>query len=330
MIKTFRLAVLSVLLITPILLGAQTARLRLGSVLPANSLWDRSLKEMANGWQQATGGRVRLQVRPSSGDESTLLRRMRMNNPQVAALSPLGLQEIDEAFNVFGVPFFFESEAEAVQVLEDLTPRLRAVLAENNLVLLNWGHGGWVHIFSGTSIATLDDLRGAKLFTSAGDDGAVNWYKQNGFQPVPLALTDVLMGLNTGLIDAYPSSPYSALVFQWYRQTSHMLDVPLAPLFGATVMSQRAWQRISDADQKAILDVAADTQQSIFVEVPQQDDEAVREMKSRGLNVAGVSESQASALRSEAENLTASWRGSMVPGDIYDAAVEARNRYRSR
>jgi len=329
-IKTLRLAVLSVLLLSPIFLGAQTARLRLGSVLPANSLWDRSLKEMANGWQQATGGRVRLQVRPSPGDEATLLRRMRMNNPQVAALSPLGLQEIDEAFNVFGVPFFFESEAEAVQVLEDLTPRLRAVLAENNLVLLNWGHGGWVHIFSGTSIATLDDLRGAKLFTSAGDDGAVNWYKENGFQPVPLALTDVLMGLNTGLIDAYPSSPYSALVFQWYRQTSHMLDVPLAPLFGATVMSQRAWQRISDADQKAILDVAADTQQSIFVEVPQQDDEAVREMKSRGLNVAGVSESQASALRSEAENLTASWRGSMVPRDIYDAAVEARNRYRSR
>tara|TARA_B100000470_G_C19789212_1_gene391353 strand:+ start:1478 stop:2245 length:768 start_codon:yes stop_codon:yes gene_type:complete len=255
---------------------------------------------------------------------------MRMNNPQVAALSPLGLQEIDEAFSVFGVPFFFESEAEAVQVLEDLTPRLRAVLAENGLVLLNWGHGGWVHIFSGASISTLDDLRGTKLFTSAGDDGVVNWYKENGFQPVPLALTDVLMGLNTGLIDAYPSSPYSALVFQWYRQTSHMLDVPLAPLFGATVMSQRAWQRISDADQKAILDVAADTQQSMFIEVPQQDDEAVREMKSRGLNVAGVNESQAAVFRSEAENLTASWRGSMVPGDIYDAAVEARNRYRSR
>ena len=53
-------------------------------------------------------------------------------------------------------------------------------------------------------------------------------------------------------------------------------------------------------------------------------------MKSRGLNVAGVTESQAAVFRSEAENLTASWRGSMVPGDIYDAAVEARNRYRSR
>ena len=330
MIKTFRLVFLSVLLISPILLAAQTVRLRLGSVLPANSLWDRSLKEMANGWQQVTEGRVRLQVRPSSGDEATLLRRMRMNNPQVAALSPLGLQEIDEAFSVFGVPFFFESEPEAVQVLEDLTPRFRAVLAENDLVLLNWGHGGWAHIFSDTSITTLDDLRRAKLFTSAGDDGAVNWYKENGFQPVPLALTDVLMGLNTGLIDAYPSSPYSALVFQWYRQTSHMLDVPLAPLFGATVISQRAWQRISAAEQTAILEVAANTQQAIFVEVFEQDAEAVREMQTRGLNVTGVDQSQVSAFRSEAENLTASWRGSMVPADIYDAAVEARNRYRNR
>ncbi|GIT67064.1 MAG: hypothetical protein Ct9H300mP25_05360 [Acidobacteriota bacterium] len=60
MIKTFRLVFLSVLLISPILLAAQTARLRLGSVLPANSLWDRSLKEMANGWQQATDGRARV------------------------------------------------------------------------------------------------------------------------------------------------------------------------------------------------------------------------------------------------------------------------------
>tara|TARA_B100001179_G_C18268544_1_gene265761 strand:+ start:75 stop:404 length:330 start_codon:yes stop_codon:yes gene_type:complete len=109
-----------------------------------------------------------------------------------------------------------------------------------------------------------------------------------------------------------------------------MLDVPLAPLFGATVISQRAWQRISEADQKAILIVAADTQQSIFAEVFEQDNEAVREMQARGLNVTGVDQSQVSAFRSEAENLTASWRASMVPADIYDAAVEARNRYRNR
>ena len=330
MIKTLRVPIAVILLLSSTVLVAQRPNLRLGSVLPANSIWDRSLKQMASEWQKATDGRVRLLVRATSGNEATLIRRMRMNNPQVAALSPLGLQEIDEAFSVFGIPFFFQSEAEAVHVLAALTSQLRDTLAENNLVLLNWGHGGWAHIFSAKPVGTLDDLRSTKLFTSAGDDATVQWYKENGFQPVPLALTDVLMGLNTGLIDAYPSSPYGALVYQWYRQTSHMLDVPLAPLFGATVMTERAWQRIGEADQAAILEAAAATQKSLFTEVPTQDREAVSEMETRGLSVAAVDAAADAAFRAEAEKLTASWRGSMVPADIYDAALQARNEHRGQ
>ncbi len=61
------------------------------------------------------------------------------------------------------------------------------------------------------------DLQAAKLFTSAGDDGMVRWYWENGFELVSLELTDMLMGLNTGLIDAYPSPPYGVPVLQWYR-----------------------------------------------------------------------------------------------------------------
>ena len=329
MMKTLHVPIVLMLLLSSTVLVAQRANLRLGSVLPANSIWDRSLKRMASEWQKATDGRVNLRVRATSGNEATLIRRMRMNNPQVAALSPLGLQEIDEAFSVFGIPFFFQSEAEAVHVLEALTPKLRETLAENKLVLLNWGHGGWVHIFSAKPMGTLNDLRSAKLFTSAGDDDTVQWYKENGFQPVPLALTDVLMGLNTGLIDAYPSSPYSALVYQWYRRTSHMLDVPLAPLFGATVMTERAWRRIGEADQAAILEVAAAAQKSLFTVVPTQDREAVSEMKTRGLTVATVDAAADAAFRAEAEKLTASWRGDMVPADIYDAALQARNAHRN-
>lgn len=328
MIKTSRVLIAAMLLLSSTALVAQRANLRLASVLPANSIWDRSLKQMASEWQTATDGRVSLRVRATSGNEATLIRRMHMNNPQVAALSPLGLQEIDEAFSVFGIPFFFQSEAEAVHVLEALTPKFREMLAENQLVLLNWGHGGWAHIFSAEPVGTLNDLRSVKLFTSAGDDGTVQWYKENGFQPVPLALTDVLMGLNTGLIDAYPSSPYGALVYQWYRQTSHMLDVPLAPLFGATVMTERAWRRIGEADQSAILEVAEATQKALFTVVPTQDRQAVSEMETRGLSVATVDAAADAAFRAEAEKLTASWRGGMVPVDIYDAALQARNAHR--
>ena len=327
--KTLRFAVAVALLASPALLVAQRANLRLGTILPANSVWDRALKQMASDWQDATDGRVRLQVRGTTGDEATIIRRMRLNNPQVAALTLPGLTEVDDSFNVLGIPFFFSSDAEAVHVLEALTPLYREKLAEQGLVLLGWGHGGWAHIFSAHPIRGIPDLQKAKLYTSAGDDGMVQWYKENGFQPVPLELTDVLMGLNTGLIDAYPSPPYGALVFQWYRQTSHMLDIPLSPIFGATVMTERAWARIDEADRDALLAAAAETQAFLFEEVPRQDEEAVAEMQKRGLTVSGVSEPEVALLRAVVDTLTATWRGDRVPADIYDAALAARNAFRA-
>ena len=326
--RAFRIAVAIAVLLSPVALVAQRTNLRLGTILPANSVWDRSLKQMASEWQKVTDGRVRLQVRGTTGDEATIIRRMRLNNPHVAALTLPGLIEIDDVFNVFGIPFFFQSDAEARYVLEKLTPRLRDALAENELVLLNWGHGGWAYIFSVDPVVTIDDLRRTKIFTSSGDNLMVQWYKENGFQPVPLALTDVLMGLNTGLIDAYPSPPYGALVFQWYRQTSHMLDIPLSPVFGATVITERAWRGISEADRDALAASAASTQEFLFTEVPKQDRAAVTEMQARGLSVSPVDDDAAAAFRAAAGELTASWRGGMVPVDIYDAALRERNAYR--
>ena len=247
----------------------------------------------------------------------------------MAALTLPGLTEVDDSFNVFGIPFFFASDAEAVHVLEALTPLYRDKLAERGLVLLGWGHGGWAHIFSAHPIRSIPDLQQAKLYTSAGDDGMVQWYKENGFQPVPLELTDVLMGLNTGLIDAYPSPPYGALVFQWYRQTSHMLDIPLSPVFGATVMTERAWARIDEADRAALLAAAAEMQAFLFDEVPRQDEEAVAEMQKRGLTLSSVGEPEVALLRAIVDTLTATWRGGRVPADIYDAALAARSAFRA-
>ncbi len=330
-VTAFRVAVVALLLLAaPALLTAQRANLRLGTILPANSIWDRALKQMASEWQQATDGRLRLQVRGTTGDESTIIRRMRMNNPQVAAFSLPALTAIDDAFDVFGIPFFFADDAEARHVLDALTPRMRDALADNGLVLVGWGHGGWVHIFSADPVTDIDSLRRTKLFTASGDDGMVQWYKENGFNPVPLALTDVLMGLNTGLIDAYPSPPYGALIFQWYRQTSHMLDVPLGPLFGATVVTERAWERISEADRAAIRESAERMADFLFAEVPRQDRDAVAEMQKRGLTIHSVSGAEATAFRATVEELTASWRGTRVPADVYDEAVRARTEYRNR
>src|SRR5215467_10219159 len=88
---------------------AQTT-IKLATVVPDGSVWDKSLKQMAVDWQQATGGRVTLTVFSggSQGDEPTVVRKMRLGALQAASLTGVGLASIDAGFNVFSVPFFFE------------------------------------------------------------------------------------------------------------------------------------------------------------------------------------------------------------------------------
>ena len=324
-----RLVVVIALALTPLVLFAQRGtRIQLGSILPANSVWDKSLKQMATEWQRETEGRVQLRVLAGSvKDEGSLARRLKAGRPQAAVFGLPG--EIDEAFNVLSIPFFFESDAEAFHVVEAPTPLFKTALDKNGLVLLNWGHAGWAHFFTANRVETLEDLKQTKLYTAAGDEQMLQWYKANGFNPTALAVTDVLLGLNTGLINAHPSPPYVALLFQWYDKTPFMLDVPLAPVLGITVVEKRTWNRVSPEDQRTLLASAKRLETSLLRDVPEQERQAVTEMKNRGLTVVTLDEAVEASFREVADELTASWRGTIIPAEVYDQALRARNAFRA-
>jgi TRAP-type C4-dicarboxylate transport system substrate-binding protein len=321
--------VLVALMAAPVVLLAQRAtRIQLGSILPANSIWDRSLKEMAVEWRDETDGRVQLRVQSGAfRDEAALARRLKRGRPQAAVFGLPG--DIHEAFSVLNIPFFFESDEEVFHVVEALTPTFERVLAGEGLVLLNWGHAGWAHFFSEDRVETLDDLRGTKVFTAAGDDKMLQWYKENGFDPEPLAITDVLLGLNTGLINAHPSPPYVALLFQWFDKTPFMLDVPLAPVLGITVVTERTWDGIDADDQQVLLASAKRLEQELLSDVAAQERDSIEQMRRRGLTVVEIDDAAKASFRAVADQLTASWRGEMIPADVYDLAVRARDSFRA-
>jgi len=235
-------------------------QIRMATMVPTGSIWDKNLRQMGSEWSRATGGRITITVFPGGamGDEATLVRKMRFDNPQAAALSVIGLCRIDDAFEVLASPFFYESYDELNHVITALTPTLSARLEQKGLVLLAWGHAGWAYMFTTTPVRTVDDLKQIRIFTSAGDDRMAQWYKSNGFHPVALSANDIpaQLKLTTGMIDTAPSPPYLALVLQIFRDAKYVLDVRLAPLVGGLVISNTAWNKIDAADQKAVLDAA--------------------------------------------------------------------------
>jgi TRAP-type C4-dicarboxylate transport system substrate-binding protein len=308
---------------------AQNVPVRLATILPDGSVWDRNLKQMGSEWSQATGGRVALTVYGggSQGDESSVIRKMRLNSLQAASLTVVGLGSIDGSFNVFNMPFFFDSYDELHAVVAALTPTLRQRLDAKGFVLLNWGHGGWLQVFSKKPIRTLADLKAVRLWTSSGADSMVEWFKANGFQPRAMATTDILTGLTAGMIDAIPTPPMGALAFQWNRQAPFMLDIGLMPVVGASVITKQAWSRVPEADRPKLLASAQAVEQRLNTEVPNGDKLAIGIMSAQGLT---VTKAEGSEWKGEAERLIQSMRGEMVPPDMFDLALKARDAYRQQ
>jgi TRAP-type C4-dicarboxylate transport system substrate-binding protein len=273
---------------------------------------------------------VRLRFVPGQTSEPSIITRMGTGGLESAALSAVGLADIDEAFNVFGIPFFFESDAELGHVLEKLTPMLSGRLAAKRFHLVLWGHAGWVQLFSKTPIRTMGDLQRAKLFTSEGNPKSVQWYTANGFNAVPLQAGEIpkQLKLPTGAIDAAPATPPYALSLQFYRDAPYMLDIRVGPLVAAVVATDAAWNRLSAGDRDNMLKVAKQAEQRLFAEAAGLDAKHIKEMQVSGLKVIALEGKAATDFRATAEKMAASQSGSLVPKDVYDLAVRERDAYR--
>jgi TRAP-type transport system periplasmic protein len=326
--------VLATALAWPAGMAAQSSpvAVKLGSLAPSGSVWHDVLMQMASTWKRVTSGRVVLNVYPGAqGDETSLVRKMEIGQFQAASLTMVGLVRIDDAFNVFGIPLFYQSHEELLHVVEKLTPVLQKRLADKHYVLLNWGYAGWAQVFSRSALGGIDDLKRVRIFTVAGDDRMVQWYKARGFNPQPLAVTDVMLSLQSGLVDALPSPPLAMLTFQWYKLAPHMLDIPLAPLVGATVVTERAWNRIPESDRQPLLDAARQAERRLAAEVPAQDRQAIAEMEKRGLKVTALrGTKQAATFEAAAKEYADSMRGLWVPPEIFDLAVRERDAFRAQ
>jgi TRAP-type C4-dicarboxylate transport system substrate-binding protein len=322
------------LVVAPALILAAPGEIKLATLVPANTSWHKALLDMGNTWNKETQGRVTLTIYPggTQGDEATTIKKMRagIDTLQASFLTAAGLAELDEAFNVFAMPFFFETDQEEIAVEAKLTPLLEQKLQAKGFHLLSWGTGGWIQVFSKKPLRSLADVKNAKLFTTKGADEWLQWYVKNGFHPVALLPSDIpaQMKLTTGLIDTAPNPPYLALSLQIFRDAKYMLDVHIAPLASALLISNTAWNKISAEDRVKVSAAAEALEARVRAEAPAQDAESIKQMSARGLQVITLDQKAAAEFRAAATQLNTTMRGTMVPPDVYDMAVQERDAVR--
>ncbi len=316
----------------PALRAAERAlRVNLGTLAPRGSVYHQSLQAMAEAWRQAPGGGVRLVVYPdgTQGGEADMVRLMRVGSLQAGLLTAVGLSEIEPAVSgLQNVPLLFRNLEEYEYINEKLRPSLEKRLGEKGFVVLFWADAGWVRYFSKEPVITPDDLKRMKIFVWAGSPDQVSIMRREGYTPVPLETSDILPGLQTGLINTVPVPPIFALATQLDLRAPHMLNLNYAPLVGACVIKKDTWEKIPGAAREGLLAAATRAGKEIRANSRKESAEAVAAMQKRGLKVHDPNPEVVEQWRKEAEKTYPDIRGRLVPADIFDEVQQQIQEYR--
>ena len=300
---------------------AADKQLRIGTLVPKNSLYHRQLMDIGETWRSAQGGAAKYLVYTdgSQGGEAEMARRMRIGQLQGALLSVVGLREIEPSISALQVmPLLFKNWEEVDHVREKMRPAMEKKFLDKGFVVLAWGDAGWVRFFSKEPAFRPDDFKRMKFFAWGSEPEQQAIMKSLGYTPVPLETTDVLPAIQTGMINVVPSTPYFALATQIYNTAPHMLEINWAPIVGAFVITKKAWDDMTPEAQAAVMATSTKAGALIRAKARQEVDDAVDAMKKRGLTVNRPNAEQMREWEDLATKLYPRIRGTMVPADTFD------------
>jgi TRAP-type C4-dicarboxylate transport system substrate-binding protein len=306
--------------------GVQPINVKMASLAPEGSPWHEVLQEIAEDWREISNGRVSLQIYAGGvlGDESDMIRKMRLNQVQAGALTAEGLSYIDRGIYGLSLPLLVNTYPELDRLRAHVEPELRRRYEAKGFTVLAWVDVGWTYWFTREPVRTPDDLRKQRLFTWAGDPHSPRLYKTAGFHSISLSAVDILPGLQTGLIDAIDSTPLTVASFQWFGITKYMTNLPWAPLTGGLVISHNAWEQIPQELQPKLLAAVEKRAQRIKDEIRYTDDKAIEVMQEHGLQIVEISDDHREEWQVFIDQYMHMLRGTLVDTAMFDQILAYR------
>jgi len=271
-----------------------------------------------------SGGRIEVQVAPSAqlGDDAAMVTALRTGALDMSANSQGAVANAVPEYAAFGMPFLFSSPAAAFKLLDGpLGKELADRSAEKGLVLLGtWDNGIRQMTNSKRPINTVEDMKGLKMRVPP-DATLVDIMKALGAESQQVKFAELYVALQQGVVDGqenplvniHASKLYE--VQKYLALTNHQFQ--MTPL----LISKRTWDKLSDADRKAVQEAAAEAtalQRRLSQEA---DGKLLDELKAKGVQ---VSTPDKAAFSKATADVTAKWEAGPVGAYVKKVVAAAQ------
>jgi TRAP-type C4-dicarboxylate transport system substrate-binding protein len=278
---------------------AMAEELRIATLAPADSQWMHDMQAGGDRVRELTDGRVVLKFRAGgvAGSDEQVLRKIRIGDLQGGAFSSGGLGTIYPGLNTYGVPLIFRSLDEIDYVRARLDTKIAAGLEAAGFVSLGFSEGGFTNLMSNVPVSHVDDLRRQKIWVPDNDQTSFQILESMRLAPVPLEVSDALLGLERGLVDVVAASPVVALVLQWHTKVRYRTELPITYSMGVFAVDANVFSRLDPRDQAVMRSVIGEVMTGIDRDSRADNDEARRIMADMGIETVAVNDADVEVWR---------------------------------
>lgn len=249
------LAAIAVLLLSTASVSART--FKIATVAPDGTFWMQEMRAGAEQIKQQTQGRVAFKFYPGGvmGSDDSVLRKIRIGQLQGGAVTSGSMTEIAPDIAIYELPYLFDSLEQVDYVRSKMDSELMASLENKGFVSFGLAEGGFSYMMSDQPLQSVADVRNKKVWIPSNHDVGDAVFSSADISPVPLPISDVLTGLQTGLIDTITTSPIGAIALQWHTKIKYVVDEPLTYFSALLVIDKKAFNKINDEDRQIVREI---------------------------------------------------------------------------
>lgn len=303
--------------------GAQV--IKIATLAPEGSAWMRELRAAAAEVGKGSNGRVQVKFYPGGvmGNDAVVLRKMRLGQLQGGVLTSSELSLVYRDAPVYSLPFLFDDWDDVQRARAAVDPLLAKGFEERGLRMLGVSGVGFAYLMGDRPLRNQSDVAGIKLWVPQNDVIAIRTFEAAGVSPIPLPIGDVFTSLQTGMVDTVANTPSGAIALQWHGKLGHMVDLPLTFVMGYLVLDEKAWKRLSAADQQLLAKAFGDAATRMDATVKRDNQAALEAMKKQGMQVNALAPEEAARWRAAGAGVIA---GMEAKGELSDEVMTALRR----
>ena len=248
----FRL--LSLLLLPFVFVESISAKtLKIATVSPEGSSWIKFVRNSADEINKLTDGRVKFKfyLGGVSGNDQAVFRKIKLRQLHGIALTLGSVTQVAEA-NMYSLPMLFDDMETIDLVRPQFDPYITEALSDKGWSNLGIAFGGFSYLLTDKPISSLKEAKSLKVWLPKGDVLGSEILTTLGIKFVPLSISDVLLGLQSGIIDSLIVPPTAALAFQWFPHFNSVLEVPFFAVFGTLIIDSKVMRQLKKSDQKIV------------------------------------------------------------------------------